>query len=74
MVTKEEIERINHLARKQKCSDLSPEEKSEQDALRRKYMDSMKTNLKAQLENIVPLKQNDNEPDNCLENDPNPTK
>jgi uncharacterized protein YnzC (UPF0291/DUF896 family) len=52
MVTKEQIERINELAKKQKENMLSDEEKKEQEKLRRLYVDSFKENLKAQLKNI----------------------
>lgn len=53
MVTKEQIERINQLARKSKSEGLTEEEREEQQALRRVYIDSFKANLKAQLENIT---------------------
>lgn len=46
------IVRINELARKQKTIGLSEEEKAEQQALRRKYIDAFKSNLRNQLENI----------------------
>lgn len=62
MITKEEIERINTLARKQKCDGLSVDEKCEQDTLRRKYIDSMKANLKSQLDMIKPLNQDEDNP------------
>ena len=52
MITKEKIDRINELARKSKSVGLSEEEKSEQQVLRREYVDSFKANLKAQLDNI----------------------
>jgi uncharacterized protein YnzC (UPF0291/DUF896 family) len=52
MLTKEQIERINELAKKQKENMLSDEEKKEQEKLRRIYVDSFKENLKAQLKNI----------------------
>ncbi len=52
MVTKEQIERINELAKKQKETVLSDEEKKEQENLRRLYVDFFKKNLKAQLKNI----------------------
>ena len=51
MVSKEQIDRINQLARKSKESGLSEEEKKEQAELRRLYMDSFKENLIAQLDN-----------------------
>lgn len=51
MITKEQIDRINELARKSKEKELSEEEKKEQAQLRRLYIDSFKENLIAQLEN-----------------------
>ena len=47
------IARINELAHKQKSPEgLTPEEKAEQAKLRRQYIDSIKANVKAQLNNI----------------------
>ena len=46
------IERINELARKQKADGLTEDEKAEQAALRREYIEAYKQNLVAQLENI----------------------
>lgn len=46
------IERINELARKQKAEGLTEDEKAEQAALRREYIEAYKQNLVAQLENI----------------------
>lgn len=51
MISKEQINRINELARKSKQSGLSAEEKEEQAKLRRLYIDSFKENLISQLEN-----------------------
>ncbi|MGI6211054.1 MAG: DUF896 domain-containing protein [Anaerovoracaceae bacterium] len=53
MITKEKIDRINELARKQKSSGLSEEEKKEQQVLRREYIDAFKANLRSQLDRIV---------------------
>ena len=50
-MTKEKIERINELARKQKAEGLTDEEKQEQYILRREYIESYKQSLIAQLEN-----------------------
>lgn len=48
------IDRINELARKAKSPDgLTPEETAERDALRREYLDAIKRNLTAQLDNTV---------------------
>lgn len=52
MVTKEQIERINELYKKQKGEGLTPEEKNEQTYLRQLYVDAMKENLRSQLKNI----------------------
>lgn len=45
------IARINELARKAKAGELTPEELSERDKLRRIYIDSVKASLTGQLEN-----------------------
>ena len=47
----ETIARINELARKAKTEGLTEEELNERDALRRIYIDSVKQNLRAQLDN-----------------------
>jgi uncharacterized protein YnzC (UPF0291/DUF896 family) len=52
MVTKEQIERINTIYKKQKAEGLTEEEKSEQSVLRKLYIESMKESLKSQLKNI----------------------
>ena len=52
-MTQDKIDRINALARKAKTEGLSPEETAERDALRREYIDSVKANLTAQLDNTV---------------------
>lgn len=51
-MTKEKIDRINALARKQKSEGLTDEEKAEQAALRREYIDSFKRDLERQLNNM----------------------
>lgn len=52
MMTQEKIARINALAKKAKTPEgLTPEERLEQADLRREYIDAVKTNLTAQLEN-----------------------
>ena len=53
MVTKEQIERINALARKQREIGLTEEEKTEQATLRRLYIDSFKESLEGQLASIT---------------------
>jgi uncharacterized protein YnzC (UPF0291/DUF896 family) len=50
-MTKEKIDRINALARKQKAEGLTEEEKVEQAALRKEYIDAYKKSLISQLEN-----------------------
>ncbi len=45
------IDRINELARKQKAEGLTEEEKTEQAALRREYIEAYKQSLISQLEN-----------------------
>ncbi len=54
-MTQEKINRINELARKQKSEGLTDEEKSEQLALRRAYIEAYKQSLMAQLENTYIL-------------------
>lgn len=46
-----DVKRINELARKSKAEGLTDAEKEEQAALRRAYVDSVKANLRAQLDN-----------------------
>lgn len=53
MITDQEIQRINELARKSKSEGLSDEEKTEQAVLRRKYVDSVVGNLRGQLDNTT---------------------
>lgn len=48
----EKIERINVLYHKSKAEGLTEEEKEEQQLLRRAYIDSVKNNLRGQLNNI----------------------
>ncbi|WP_134686707.1 DUF896 domain-containing protein [Brevibacillus migulae] len=52
MISEAEIKRINELAKKAKGSGLSTEEKEEQQTLRRKYIDAMKTSLRSSLDSI----------------------
>ena len=51
MITKEQIDRINVLARKSKAEGLTDPEREEQAKLRRLYIDSFKESLIGQLEN-----------------------
>ena len=50
-MTQDKIDRINALARKQRESGLTEEEKQEQYLLRREYVESFKQSLVSQLEN-----------------------
>ena len=50
MTMTEVIARINELARKAKTTDLTPEELEERDQLRQRYIQSVRTNLRAQLD------------------------
>ena len=53
MMTKEKIDRINELAAKAKTPQgLTKSEIKKRDKLRRKYIDTMKSHLREQLENI----------------------
>ena len=54
-MTKEQIARINELARKQKVEGLTEEEKAEQLKLRGEYINAYKQSLIAQLENTYIL-------------------
>ena len=51
MSMQEVIARINELARKAKSEGLTPEELTERDALRQRYIASVRDNLRAQLDN-----------------------
>ena len=50
-MSKTRIERINELAHKQKTEGLTEEEKAEQKKLRQEYLDAVKANVIAQLDN-----------------------
>ena len=52
-MTKEEIARINELARKSKTEGLTEAEKAEQQTLRQRYIQSIRTDLRATLQNIT---------------------
>ena len=49
---KSRIDRINELYRKSKAEGLSEVEKTEQQILRKEYIDAIKRNLSSQLDNI----------------------
>jgi uncharacterized protein YnzC (UPF0291/DUF896 family) len=57
-MTEEKIERINVLARKAKAEGLTDEERAEQQALRREFIDDFKRNLRGTLDNIS-IQEND---------------
>ncbi len=50
-ITKEDIARINELARKARAEGLTEEEKAEQAALRARYVANIKASLMADLDN-----------------------
>jgi len=52
-VDKEQIARINELAKKKRAVGLTEQEQQEQQALRRQYIDEFKQNLILTLENTV---------------------
>lgn len=52
MTMDERIARINELYHKSQGVGLTPDEKEEQQRLRLEYVDSIKRNMKAQLDNI----------------------
>jgi len=52
MAMDETIKRINELYHKSQAEGLTDEEKSEQKELRQKYIESIKGNLRGQLENM----------------------
>lgn len=52
MITQETLDRINALARKSKAEGLTEAEQKEQKELRMAYIESVRANLKRQLDNI----------------------
>ena len=46
------IDRINQLSRKSKAEGLSPEEKAEQQDLRKEYLKEFRSSFRQQLENV----------------------
>lgn len=63
MNMEERIARINELARKSRVTELSPEEKEEQQKLRQEYIENIRGNLRGQLESMKIQR-----PDGTLEN------
>ena len=53
MITEEDIKRINALYHKSQAEGLTDEEKEEQAALRKAYIEAMRGNLRANLDSIV---------------------
>jgi uncharacterized protein YnzC (UPF0291/DUF896 family) len=52
MTLDEKIKRINELYHKSKAEGLTAEEKEEQAALRKEYLNNIRANMRAQLNNI----------------------
>ncbi|MCI8838001.1 MAG: DUF896 domain-containing protein [Hungatella sp.] len=52
MITQEMIDRINELYHKSQDAGLSEEEKQEQQMLRKKYIEAIRTNMRANLNQI----------------------
>ncbi len=52
MLEKSRLDRINELARKSKGEGLTPEEKKEQAALRKEYIEAFRANFKSHLNQI----------------------
>ncbi|MCK9216775.1 MAG: DUF896 domain-containing protein [Firmicutes bacterium] len=63
MITKEDIDRINFLYKKSKSEELEEEEKSEQQKLRKKYIDWIRFQVKSQL-GTVEIQNNDSNQSN----------
>ena len=57
-MTEEKIKRINELARKQKSEGLTEEEKAEQAALRKEYIEAIRKNMRGTL-NSISIKEKD---------------
>lgn len=52
MITQEMIDRINELYHKSQDTGLTEEEKTEQQELRKKYIEAIRMNMRANLNNI----------------------
>lgn len=52
MLKKEKIERINQLARKAKSEGLTDEEKSEQEQLRKEYIEKFREHFRSHLDRV----------------------
>ncbi len=63
MISKELIDRINELYKKQKTLGLTDEEKEEQQALRREYLDAIKKQVMDQMGGPPPGKKGEDHSD-----------
>lgn len=52
MLSKDKMDRINHLARKSKSEGLTEDEKQEQQVLRQEYLEKFRENFKGHLKRI----------------------
>lgn len=59
MITKELIDKINHLAKKQREEGLTEEEKQLQAELRKEYLEKFKARFKKQLDNVKIVREED---------------
>lgn len=53
MTMEEKIQRINELYHKSKAEGLTPEEKEEQAGLRKEYVESIRKNIRSQLDTMT---------------------
>ena len=67
MTMEEKIARINALARKAKAEGLTDDEREEQAQLRRDYIDSVKANLKSQLDSLYVLAEKSGKKTNIID-------
>ena len=67
MTMEEKIARINALARKAKAEGLTDGEREEQAQLRRDYIDSVKENLKSQLDSLYELDEKSGKKTNIID-------
>lgn len=67
MTMEEKIARINALARKAKAEGLADGEREEQAQLRRDYIDSVKANLKSQLDSLYVLDEKSGKKTNIID-------
>lgn len=65
MITKELVEQINRLARKQKTVGLNEEEKLEQKLAREQYLKGIRTQLKSMLDSVKVVDKDHNSEENC---------